>query len=200
MKKISATLICVALSLSISGAENKPTFEITAPAGWMHETIPFPLGFAPEIKYQGVEELRFSPGMYKPDSNTYFSYVFVWCLDGDQQIDAGTLENNLNLYFKGLCKAVAKGRHLNLDANQITSKVTAAENDNNEQYKQIYWATINSFDPFTKGEQIKLNADIALLNTNKTDKTILIFCVSTKPYENEIWDQMRKVRSTFHLM
>ncbi len=40
-----------------------PSFFLPTPEGWQTETIPFPLEFAPEIKYEGLEELRFAPGM-----------------------------------------------------------------------------------------------------------------------------------------
>src|SRR5262245_24178101 len=39
-------------------------FDWPVPAGWKHETIPFPLGFAPGLPFHGVEELRFAPGFF----------------------------------------------------------------------------------------------------------------------------------------
>ena len=41
----------------------EPSFFLPTPEGWRTETIPFPLEFAPEIKYEGLEELRFALGM-----------------------------------------------------------------------------------------------------------------------------------------
>src|SRR5262249_653024 len=37
------------------------------PEGWRSETIPFPLDFARDLPLEGVEELRFAPGMFKTD-------------------------------------------------------------------------------------------------------------------------------------
>ena len=39
-------------------------FSMPTPEGWRTETIPFPLEFAPELEYEGLEELRFAPGMF----------------------------------------------------------------------------------------------------------------------------------------
>src|SRR3954468_9210935 len=51
-----------------------PAFEWPKPeGGWKTETIPFPLDFAPTIPLQGVEELRFAPGMFKPEAPGYWS-------------------------------------------------------------------------------------------------------------------------------
>src|SRR5688500_6206534 len=50
--------------------------------GWRTETIPFPLPFAPELPHRGLVELRFSPGMFKADSEELWTYSFVWWLEG----------------------------------------------------------------------------------------------------------------------
>ena len=34
------------------------------------------------MKLTGVEEIRFAPGMFKPESETFFTYVFVFALSG----------------------------------------------------------------------------------------------------------------------
>src|SRR5690348_7269453 len=52
------------------------------PEGWRREVIPFPLDFAPEIGYRGVEELRFAPRFFDPAAPTYWSYAFAWLLEG----------------------------------------------------------------------------------------------------------------------
>ena len=43
---------------------------------WKYEKLELPLNFAPNLPYQGFEELKFAPGMFKPNTNDYFSYIF----------------------------------------------------------------------------------------------------------------------------
>jgi len=82
LKSLLILPIISGLSLNSDIAASKE-FELPLYDGWGKETIPFPLKFAPEIKLEGVEELRFSPGMFSEDSEEYWSYFFVWWLDSD---------------------------------------------------------------------------------------------------------------------
>src|SRR5690349_11958756 len=110
---ICLLLLCSSFITAIAGQDGK--FTINAPQDWKPETIPFPLGFAPEIPYQGFEELRFAPGMFKRESASYFSYFFFWSLQGKPEIGKETLARDLTKYFQGLCREVGKGRNLTLD-------------------------------------------------------------------------------------
>src|SRR5262245_33462421 len=54
-REIMASMrLAAALLFAVSAS-----FQWPIPEGWQHETIPFPLEFAPDLPYQGVEELRF---------------------------------------------------------------------------------------------------------------------------------------------
>jgi hypothetical protein len=61
-------------------APSKPDvpFVLPTPEGWRTETLHFPLEFAPQLPYQGLEELRFSPGMFKPGREDFWTYAFVF--------------------------------------------------------------------------------------------------------------------------
>lgn len=78
--------------------------------GWRRETIPFPLSFAPSLPYRGAEEIRFAPRFFDPESETYFTYSFVWVVDGSPAFDATTVAADLRTYFSGLARAVAPKR------------------------------------------------------------------------------------------
>src|SRR5438552_2880670 len=71
-----------AVGLLMSGTllvadEPKPA-KLAAPDGWGGETIELPPGFAPDMKLKGSEHIRFAPGMMKPESDSFFSYAFVF--------------------------------------------------------------------------------------------------------------------------
>jgi len=86
------------------------SFSWPMPEGWQHETIPFPLEFAPDLPYRGVEELRFAPGIFKPDQAGYWSYAFVWWLDGKPALGAAELNASLERYFAGRASASRRTR------------------------------------------------------------------------------------------
>ena len=76
------------------------------PTGWKHELIPFPLDFAPSLPHKGVEELRFAPGFFDPKAPGYWSYAFVWRIEGTPTFDETTVAAELTTYFRGLVDAV----------------------------------------------------------------------------------------------
>ena len=74
----------------------EPPYSLDFPIGWGIERFLIPISFAPKIPYKGVEDIRFTPGWGKAESADYWSYVFLWYLDGQQKITAKIVENNLN--------------------------------------------------------------------------------------------------------
>ena len=83
-------------------------FHLPTPDGWRTETIPFPLAFAPDLPYVGLEELRFAPGMFEQGSEEFWSYAFVWWVGPDEPHDLETMAGYLEDYFRGLARAVAR--------------------------------------------------------------------------------------------
>jgi hypothetical protein len=57
----------------------KPAYKLITPDGWTVERLPFPIEFAPQIPYKGVEELRFAPGWGDIKSDEHWTYAFLWC-------------------------------------------------------------------------------------------------------------------------
>src|SRR4051812_19484084 len=92
------------LSLCVPTRAETPAFRWPVPKGWAEETIPFPLGFAPEVPFHGTEEVRFSPRMFDPKAPGYWTYTFVWWLEGEPDVGAPALKAHLRRYFSGLCQ------------------------------------------------------------------------------------------------
>ena len=92
------------------------------PDGWKEETIPFPLGFAPSIAHEGVEELRFAPGFSKLGTPDVWVYAFVWRLTDRAELDAAQLAGELTAYFRGLMVAV-DGDKKRIVPEKITAEV-----------------------------------------------------------------------------
>src|SRR5688572_2810554 len=84
--------------------------------GWGVERFLIPISFAPSISYKGVEDIRFTPGWAKKTNNEYWSYAFLWYLEGQQVFDVKTIENNLKAYYTGLIK-------VNTDSSKIANKL-----------------------------------------------------------------------------
>ncbi len=58
-------------------AADETTEKLTFNTTWRGERIELPPRFAPTMTLKGIEEIRFAPGMFKAESDWFFSYVFV---------------------------------------------------------------------------------------------------------------------------
>src|SRR6266480_3357254 len=141
MKNCLASLIfIVSVSIAARSQETKPQL-LKEPANWTFERFTLPPEFAPDFPYKGVEELRFSPGMFNKDSTTYFTYAFVAQLDNVATISQNDIRDYLLKYFKGLCSSTAKNRKLVIDTTRIT--VTVEKKKGTAANEIIYNASLN---------------------------------------------------------
>jgi len=120
--------LAIVVATSCASAPSPATTSATAtpdtkpwrvPDGWKHETISFPLDFAPALAHRGLEELRFTPGFLDEGAASRWSYTFVWRLDDAATLDAAQLGDELAVYFRGLLAAVDGDKH-RLDPGKIT--------------------------------------------------------------------------------
>ncbi len=56
-------------------------YHLSIPKDWTIERFLITISFAPQISYKGVEDIRFTPGWGKVDSDEYWTYAFLWYLD-----------------------------------------------------------------------------------------------------------------------
>jgi hypothetical protein len=84
--KILLIIILSLFSATIYGQEIKPEFDghkweapytLPVPKDWTIERFPIPIIFAPQMPYKGIEEISFTPGWGKINSEEYWSYAFL---------------------------------------------------------------------------------------------------------------------------
>src|SRR5215218_6976642 len=110
MKKLFNLIFCL-VPLIFYGQEVKTKFDghtweapyyLDVPANWIVERFLIPISFAPKIPYKGVEDIRFAPGWGDVKSEEYWSYTFLWYLDGTPQTSSEIIAKNLKAYYTGL--------------------------------------------------------------------------------------------------
>lgn len=167
------------LQVPVTPADPAGEIRWPVPAGWGQETIPFPLSFAPQLTYRGVEELRFAPGWSKPSEPGYWSYVMVWWLDEKPALDAATLEVALTTYFLGLSEAVG-GDKYRFEASQFRAKLVADG--------AAGWSgQIFSMDAFATGLPITLNVVIEGRECVKAKRHAVTLLLSPRAKTEPIW-------------
>jgi hypothetical protein len=165
------------------------------PAGWEFERFALPPAFAPGFPYRGVEELRFSPGMFKKDSADYFTYAFVAQLDSTAAVSGEDVKNYLLEYFRGLCSSTAKQRSLSVDTAAIA--VDISKNDHHSTGQVIYNVVAGIFGVFTDGAPVKLNMEVKVVSNAAAKQTFLVFIASPQKKDHAVWKRLYQVQQDF---
>jgi hypothetical protein len=167
--------------------------------GWRKETIPFPLEFAKDLPFSGVEEIRFAPGMFKPGEEGFWSYVFVWWLDGHPPLGAAELESALKRYFAGLITDVAKEKGYPIDPARFAASIRSLPDAPARLGHAVraFAGTVDSYDAFATGEPIVLNLEVWVWDCTANGKRVAIVLASPKPATEPIWNALRQRRDEF---
>ncbi|APZ95211.1 hypothetical protein [Fuerstiella marisgermanici] len=190
-------------TLLISGlaalADEPKTAPLTAPSDWGGETIALPPGFAKDMTFEGVEHIRFAPGMMKPDSDTFFCYAFAFELKAEPKLTQATVQAEFLKYYRGLCTAVLNGAKSPVDPKEFTctlevikpDKPTSTDNTDAIRYS----GTIKWVEPFATRKPQTLKLEIRTWTQN--DRNFLFACVSPQDTDKAIWKQLRKIRDDY---
>lgn len=173
-------------------AANEPSLFTEAPEDWRPEVIPFPLGFAPEIDLEGVEELRFAPGMFKPETTDYFSYAFVWALNGEIRLSEDKLVEYLLAYYRGLYKAVSKLEEKKTENFKV--EVTSAKKGFYPGAEASHQGTVFWREPFATEKEQTLHLLIDQWICKKTGKTMVYFLLSPQQQGHSVWKTLTSFR------
>lgn len=193
-------LLCImAMSVSTFGQETDSLpYYIPAPEGWGKETIPLPPEFAPDMKWQGIEELRFAPNFLKPDSATFFSYALLFWLPDSVKVDTATLQSELLVYYQGLAKAVSEGKEQKIDVATFTISVrdaaTKPAKRPNGKAVTAMEGELKWIEPFTTGKAQTLQLEIHAWREAEQQSRCVFICASPQPRTAAIWKSMREIR------
>jgi hypothetical protein len=161
------------------------------PTGWKHETFALPPEFAPQLPYQGTEELRFMPGFSTPTAPDYWSYDFVWWLNQPPAFDAASVAATLTTYFRGLATAVG-GSKYNLDPARYRAVLTAVPGSEPPRLTgQVF-----TYDPFTTGLPITLNVEAELRSCPGRKQVAIVVALSPKDGTDAVWKALRATART----
>lgn len=199
----ACSFIIIALSVSCNSneaAKQKPaiaknTYHFSVPEKWTTEKFPLPPAFAPSITYKGFEDIRFAPGWANPESDDYWTYAFVWYIDGQQNITDSIVNAHLQAYYTGL---VASNTKNNINKGKLIpavasiKKITAAAGD-----AETYKGDINMQDYMDLSlKQLVLHCTIH--RKNCTGNTVLLFLLSPKEETHTVWNSLNKLNTEFN--
>lgn len=187
------------LNPAIAQPDKRAEIKLEAPADWKGETIKLPPGFARDMQLKGIEVIRFAPGMFQPQSDSFFSYLFVFAVEKKPTLNAKTLNQEFLAYYRGLSKAVLgqAGKSVKFDQFQLQLKPlkdvkpVAGRSDFKAYEGSLEWV-----EPFATKKKQTLAME--LQTWSETDRNFILVCVSPKPKASGIWKQLHKIRDDFH--
>lgn len=171
---------------SFDGHHWEAPYTLPIPTGWGIERFLVPISFAPQIPYTGVEDIRFSRGWSDARSDEYWSYAFLWYLDGSVKMDAATITDNLKFYYTGLVKVNGGS----IPADKIIPVVTSfAEVKTESGDLKTYVGTIHMLD-YMSQKPILLNAKVHHKLCNGANKTFMFYELSPQPMTHKVWESL----------
>lgn len=168
-------------------------YDLGTPQGWDVERFLIPILFAPQIPYKGVEDIRFTPGWAKAQTNEYWSYAFLWYLEGAPKTNAKIIKTNLNAYYSGLVETMQG----DIPADQLVpvktkiKKIKTAKGD-----LKTYQGTVYMLDYMAK-KPITLNCIVHLKSCAGQDNTFIFYEISPKPYSDKVWQSLHQLWTEF---
>jgi hypothetical protein len=165
------------------------------PEGWRTETIAFPLDFAPELDYDGIEELRFAPGMFTEGSEDFWTYAFVWWVPSDTPFDSEILKADLEAYFLGLTKVVADAKGYDPGSPDIRVNVRGVQMG--EKGNPVFEGTVDTYDPFVTRNMLELNLRVEVLTCGAEARKAIFFELSPQPESHTVWKSLEEIRDGF---
>lgn len=151
---------------------------------WRSEVLEFPLIFAGDLDYEGEEHIRFAPGWGETNSEDYFSYVFLWMIKEDPNLNSSKLENIMNIYFDGLMNTGAI-TNFNFFKNIPETKSSIQQID-----KNTFKGSLELYDEFFAKESFILNARIRNEYCTVNEKHLVWFYLSPQESNHPIWKEL----------
>jgi hypothetical protein len=170
-------------------------YKLLLPEGWNAELLPFPIEFAQQIPYKGVEELRFAPGWADPKNEEHWSYAYLWWIEDNIVPTAGVLQKHLTDYFSGLV-----GRNIvrkNIPQSKVVPVQVTLKND--RKYtgdRATYSGTITMLDYHTQNP-ITLNCAIHVKDCGAGKYTSIFFELSPQNSSHPIWKKLDMINQSF---
>ena len=185
MKFIISILICITFFSTSLLAQNEIISEqesidlLITDSLWTKEIFTFPIRFAKEINYKGFEEAQFPKGWSSKKSPNFWSYVFVWSIEGDQINSVEDLEADLKTYFDGLMG--------------LPNTITQFAKKESSTMITSYVGKVSFFDNLRTKEDIVLNAIVEKQYCKKINKSLIVFRFSPKKFNQNTWNMLEEI-------
>jgi len=160
-------------------------YNLPIPKDWTIERFLIPINFAPQISYRGVEDIRFSPGWSKVKTDEYWTYAFLWYLDGSVKMDPEIIAFILKAYYSGLIESNRENLKIP-DEKLIPVQTSFKETKTVKDDLKTFTGTIYMLD-YMQQKPITLNCIAHLKTCPEENRTIIFYELSPKSFSHNNW-------------
>ena len=202
MKKISSIVLCAVVA-SFASLGAKETFHWATEKGWFGERIDVPTGFAPDMSWKGIEEIRFAPGMFKPGQPDFFSYAFVFSLESESDLSPKSIREQILIYYKGLSSQVSTGKGRKVDVSKFSVELVPEKKLSlipaQAGKSSSYIGTLHWVEPFATGRDQILRFEIQAWKDDDRKRAYVFVCVSPQKTDAPIWKKLHGIGRKFRV-
>ncbi|WP_431134077.1 hypothetical protein [Psychroserpens mesophilus] len=176
-------------SLLFFGQEENTLGVFESDTTWLKEIIKFPIHFAPEIKYEGYEDLRFAKKWREETHEDFWCYTFAWHIKKLEKQSTNMLEETIKSYYDGLMTAVNKKEHFKVPETTVLFLKTDERNEDTDFLGKIY-----VYDSFITEDMITLNVRVKEYYCKDKKSSTVVFRLSPQNFDHDIWERFKKIK------
>lgn len=154
---------------------------------WGTEIFHFPIKFAKEIDFEGIEEACFPKGWSDTKDDNFWTYAYGWDINLNTKLTVSELQKYMQLYFDGLMNSV----HNEKDG--AMTKTIAKFQETTPNNKDDFAGTVNIFDAFTTKKPLVLNVLVDYNYCEKKKTSQILFKFSPKDFEHKVWEKLNAI-------
>lgn len=173
-----------------------PTYTLPTPVNWMTERFGIPIEFAPRIPYDGIEDLRFAPGWSASASEDYWTYSYLWYLNGKITFTPETIAENLDLYYTGLVGRNIEKRKIPKEK-LFPVKATFEVVEKQGEDKSTFQGSVHMLD-YMAQQPITLNFLVHVKECPGKNMTYVFYEVSPRERSHPVWKTLQKIWIDFN--
>lgn len=192
MKSISISVIVimsVCISVSAQNHTEQQIGVLEADSTWLKEIIHFPINFAPEITYEGYEDLRFAKKWRDKNHEDFWCYMFSWHVNSNEKQTVERLETHIKSYYDGLMDVVNKKK----DFKVPETTVLFIRNEGNTKDADFI-GKLYVYDSFNTEAMITLNVRVKTYYCDDGKTSDILFRISPQDFNHEIWQRFKEVK------
>jgi len=172
-----------------------PPYRLQKPEKWSTEVIAFPIDFAPSIDFKGIEDLRFAPGWGNSKTEEYWSYAYLWWVEGKPVVNENNLKANLQSYYDGLIGRNVLSRKISA-RKVIPTRATITKERTSEDDVKTFKGTVMMFD-YMAEQPITLKCIIHQKKCWQPNRRVLLVEVSPQPFNHAVWKSLEYLNTSF---